>query len=226
MKGIVYYTGNKVDLEIMGAVQRQLLKSGLPIVSVSLEPISFGENVVLDLEPGVLTMFRQILAGIEASREEIIFLAEDDMLYHKSHFDFTPTLRNLFYYNVNSWKVHYVTGQALFYYCQQTGFIGAYRELLLEHYRERVRRVEKEGFRRWNGYEPGGHGVPRGYCNSRSESWRSVVPNIDIRHSTNLTWSRWSKDQFRNPVKEWQEADEVPGWGLTKGKFQEVLRDI
>ncbi|MBU2051242.1 MAG: glycosyltransferase, partial [Gammaproteobacteria bacterium] len=51
-KGIVYYTDNRLDPEIMAACQRQISKSGLPIVSVSLKPIDFGENIVLDLERG------------------------------------------------------------------------------------------------------------------------------------------------------------------------------
>ena len=47
-KSIIYYTDNNIDDEILLRVQSQLVKSGLPIVSVSLRPINFGENIVLD----------------------------------------------------------------------------------------------------------------------------------------------------------------------------------
>lgn len=96
---------------------------------------------------------------------------------------------------------------------------------MLEHYRERVRRVKAEGFRRYNGFEPGTHPIPRGYCNYGSGEWRTTIPNIDIRHASNLTWSRWDKKHFRNPVRDWEMADEVPGWGRTKDRFSEWLKE-
>ena len=103
-KGIVWYTGNRVDPLLTMAVQNQLRRSGLPIVSVSLQPIPFGDqNVVLSLEYGIPTMFKQILAGIEASDADVIFLCEDDMIYHQSHFEFTPG-EDTFWYNENDWK--------------------------------------------------------------------------------------------------------------------------
>lgn len=226
IKQIVYYTDSVIDPLIMKAVQVQLKKTNLPIISVSLQPIDFGENIFFPLQRSILTMFKQTLAGIEASTADVLFLCEHDMLYDPSHFDFDPPKENIFYYNINSWKVDLDSGQALYYFVQQTGFLVASRQLLLDHFRARVERVEKEGFRRWNGFEPGGHGIPRGYCNNKRESWSSPKPNIDIRHSTNLTRSRWDKSQFRNPVKDWQMADEVPGWGVTKGRFRDILTSI
>lgn len=82
-KGIVYYTDNRLDPLIAQACQRQLdaAAGGRQIVSVSLQPLAWAENIVLPLERGYLTMFRQILAGIEASRADVIFLAEHDVLY-------------------------------------------------------------------------------------------------------------------------------------------------
>ena len=136
-KGVVYYTDNRCDERIMLAVQKQLVRTGLPIVSVSLEPLDdFGQNIVLDAERGNLTMFRQILAGLEASTADIIFFAEHDVLYHPSHFEFVPTKQDVFYYNENSWRVNAENGHALFYQARSTSGLCAYRELLLEHYPE------------------------------------------------------------------------------------------
>ena len=47
-KGIIYYTDNRLDEPIFSAVQREILKAGLPVVTCSLKPMPFGENIVLD----------------------------------------------------------------------------------------------------------------------------------------------------------------------------------
>jgi glycosyltransferase involved in cell wall biosynthesis len=226
-KGIIYYTDGEVSADIDAAVKKQLLLPGLPIVSASLTPIDFGQNVVVDGERGVLTMFKQILAALEASSAEVIFFCEHDVLYHPSHFEFTPPKSDVFfYYNENTWKVDYESGKALFYYCKQTSGLCAYRELLLEHYRKRVQLVEQSGYSSKMGFEPGTHNREERVDDTKAEAWMSEYPNIDIRHGNNLTPSRWSKDQFRNEPKGWVEADAVPGWGVTLGRFKELLRSI
>lgn len=229
-RGLVYYTDSRLDTRLADLVRQQLKRccNGHQLVSVSLAPLEFGENITLSLERGVLTMFRQILAGLEASDADIIFLAEHDVLYHPSHFEFVPPHADTFYYNENVWKVDCTTGRALFYYCKQTSGLCAYRTLLLEHYRKRVERVEREGWSMSIGFEPGTHSCPRGIDNYRAERWMSPFPNIDIRHDKNLTRSRWSRDQFRNQkyTEGWTEAEDVPGWGRTAGRFDEFLRDL
>jgi hypothetical protein len=224
-KAIVYYTDNRLDDNIMSACQHQLVKSGLPIYSVSLQPLYFGHNITLPLERGPLTMFKQILAGLEACDADIVYLAEHDLLYHPSHFEFTPERTDLFYYNNNVWKVDAESGRALFHYSNHTSQLCAHRSLLLEHYRERVRRVEAEGFSRRIGFEPGTTKRKERIDDYWHETWMSPIPNIDIRHRHNLTQSRWRKDQFRNQryTKGWTESDSVPGWGKTKGRFKEIL---
>lgn len=230
-KGIVYYTDNRLDSKIMTSVQKQLTycANGHSIVSVSLQPLDFGQNIVLKQERSILTMFKEILAGLEASQSEIIFFCEHDWFYNRSHFEFTPPRDDTFYYNENSWKVDSQSGQALFYYCKQTAALCAYRDLLIEHYRKRIERVEKEGrYDRHIGFEPGCHSFPRGIDNYKAESWMSEIPNIDIRHGQNLTPSRWSRDQFRNQkyCQGWTLSNEVPGWGKTLGRMPQFLKEL
>lgn len=227
-KGIVYYTDNRLDERVMKASQKQLLKAanGIPIIAVSLKPIDFGMNVVLPFERGHFTMFQQQLVGIELSDCDIVFLAEHDMLYHPSHFDFVPPTNEKYYFNENTYKVDSNSGQALFYYTKQTSGCCADRTLLLEHYRKRVERYKKDGkYDRNIGFEPGAHSYPRGIDSFGSERWMSPVPNIDIRHGLNLTKSRWNQDEFRNKrsCQGWTMADEVPGWGRTKGQMNSFL---
>jgi hypothetical protein len=228
-KGIVYYTDNRLDPKIMVAVQEQLKKIGLPITSVSLKPLDFGENIVLPLERGHLTMFKQILAGLEASKADIVYFCEHDVLYHPSHFEFTPPRKDVYYYNENTWKVDKETGRALFYYCKQTSGLCTYRDLAIQHYKERIKRVEAEGrFPRRMGFEPGTHSPPNGVDHYKAEAYWSEVPNVDIRHEGNLTANRWSQDQFRSQrsCRGWTEGDSVPCWGPTKGRFEEFLREL
>ena len=227
-KGLVYYTNNQCEERVLKVVRRQLerVSNGRPIVSVSQYPIDFGKNFVLPLESSALTMFKQILKGVEESDADILFFVEHDVLYHPSHFDFVPPKKDVFYYNRNTWKVDVKSGQALFYYTQQVSGLCAYRELLLEHYKTRVERVEKEGFSRRMGFEPGNHNFPRGVDNYGYDVWMSEHPNVDLRHEHNLTANRWNKKQFRRQPVGWEKADEVPFWGKTKGRVDEFLREI
>jgi glycosyltransferase involved in cell wall biosynthesis len=231
-KGIVYYSDCRGDETILGAARAQLLKAvnGFEVVSATLAPVDFGDIQVVfaHRERGHLTMFRQILAGLEMSDADVIFFAEHDVLYHPSHFDFTPPSDELVYYNANTWKVDAKTGRALHYLCCQTSGLCAYRELLLEHYRKRVAMVEEHGFTRKMGFEPGTHNRPERVDDLKFETWMSTAPNIDIRHEHNLTKSRWRQDQFRNPGScvGWTEADGVPGWGKTKGRFSGFLEEV
>jgi len=174
-------------------------------------------------------MFKQILAGLEASAAKVIFFCEHDVLYHRSHFNFIPPKKDTFYYNLNVWKVRREDGHALKVDdCKQTSGLCAWRELLLECYRKRVEWVEKNGYTRYMGFEPGTRSPLTGIDSYKAESWMSKYPNIDIRHEHNLTPNRWHKDQFRDQKYTigWTEADEVPGWGVTRGRFEEVLDAI
>jgi len=234
-KGILYYTDNQLDDTYALPVRRQLDKTGLPVVSVSLKPLEWGDNICLPLERGYLTMFKQILAGLKKINANTVFFCEHDVLYHPSHFEFTPEV-DIFHYNQNVWKVHAEFGFGLHYKCKQTSGLCAYRNLLVDHYERRIKYIEdndtsnrKEYMRmiRRIGFEPGTHGrIPE--LRGKSDAWESEYPNIDIRHNENLTSSRWRKDQFRNQrfCKGWTMSDTIPGWGKTLGRFDEFLKMV
>lgn len=217
-KGIVYYTDNRLDEKIMAMVQKNLTQccNGHKIISVSLKPIDFGENIVLSLERSYLTMFKQILAGLEASTADIIFFCEHDILYSKEHFSFIPPDKNKYYYNQNTWQVRANDGHAVRWDCKKTSQLCAYRDLLIEHYRKRIARVEKEGFSRRMGFEPGSHNRPERIDDYKAEGWMSEIPNLDIRHENNLTSSRWNPSEFRSQrsCRNWKESNisSIVGW--------------
>jgi len=237
MKGIIYYTDCDLDETIAGAVRDQLLKCaealGISIVSSSLKKMAFGDKNIHfpSLKKGRLTMFWQIIAGLENSLADIIFFAEHDCLYHPSHFDFSPKERQVYYYNTNVWKVRWSDGFSVKVdnKRQMSGLCG-YRDFLLAHFHKKVqiiiqrqrealatgRPLENEGMSRHMGFEPGMHTPPRGVDDFPTAAWRSIYPILDIRHGANLTKDRWLKSQFPHPKDHagWTQthADKIPGW--------------
>lgn len=207
-KGMIYYTDNQLNLRLAHKVQDQIKKAHLPIVSASLKSMdNMGTNIRIKAERGPLTMFKQILAALEASTADIIFFCEHDVLYHPSHFDFVPQVSTKFYYNHNFWKV-WPDGFAAHWDANQVSGLCAYREHLLNYYRKRIVEIEAVGFNK--SYEPGGRD-DRFY-----ETWNSRYPNIDIRHDGNLTNSHRSPKDFRDKSTcvNWQEStvDKIVGW--------------
>ena len=227
-KGLVYYTDNRCEERIAHVVRNQILKScnSHKIVSVSQYPIDFGENIVVDFESSVLSMFKQILIGLKAIDTDIVFLVEHDVLYNDEHFNFTPPKKDVYFYNTNNWYVRPKDGKAITHTCQQVSGLCAYRDLLIGHYIAKIKKVEEEGFTRRLGFEPGNHKKPRGACNFKSESFFTEKPLVDIRHGQNVSGVRFRKDQFRRKPKNWGESDEIPHWGRVKGRFWEFLREV
>jgi len=237
-KGICYYTDAQLSESIAWAVREQIVRAAprLPIASVSLNhwvtwPVgATGQPLMLTGMRGPLMMFRQILAGLEALTTDVAFLCEHDVLYHPSHFEFEPLKREpeMVFYNEYVYKVRASDGHAVTYWCNQGSGLCADRRLLIEHYLKRVAIVESKGYSNAMGYEPGTHGRRERVDDLACATWRSAFPNIDIRHDSNLSPSRWRKDQFRDQryTKGWVEGDSVPGWGVTAGRFPEFLADV
>ncbi len=230
--GICYYTDNLCPETLFSIAQEQLKRAAgdRDIVSVSLKPLQFGDNYVLALKRGYVSMFQQILMGLSMLQTDFAFLTEHDCLYPSEHFQFVPPGRDKVFYNENIWMVHYETGHALFRYRKSVLALCADRRLLIDHYRERLARIEHDGFSFLMGFEPGtkqrSHG---GIDDLRSERWFSAIPIIDFRNTgANNTKTLWSKEEFRNPkyTEGWTESQAVPGWGVTEGRMPEFLNDI
>lgn len=229
--GVVYYTDNRLDPAIAEAcrVRLQASTNGHRLVSVSLEPLDFGENVVVQAERGRLTMFRQILAGLEALDTEYAFLCEHDCLYPPEHFRFIPGRRDAYYFNANWWRVDAETGRTATWAATHLSGCCASRILLADHFRKVVADVEAHGYDHGVGYEPGvREGRKAGIDDHPALTWQSARPYVDIRHGRNLTASRWSPEAFRDKAtcQDWKDGQEIPGWGITGGRFSEWLREV
>jgi len=225
--GIIYYTDSKLEDKIAFPVIGILQAIGFPVVSCSLKPMDFGDNVVLDLKPGIITMFNQILTALEKSEANIVFFCEHDVLYHKSHFHFEPEYDNVFYYNTNVWQWKYPEDFAVTY-DNLTSLSGlcVYRKFAIEHYKKRLKLVEKNGWvddgkqpswAKRMGYEPGTKSERQEIVSKDvSECWRSKYPNIDIRHKGTFTPQKMSLDNFKHKPINWKtiKVSEIIGWNL------------
>jgi hypothetical protein len=176
--------------------------------------MTFGDKNIYfpHLKKGYFAMFKQILGALENCKQEVVFLCEHDVLYHPSHFDFTPPKKDIYYYNQNWWRVRTADGFAARWDANQVSGLCAYREHLLKFYRQRLLEVEKNGYQSSMGFEPEGRST------TLSNIWKSEYPNVDIRHGNNLSKNKWSLKDFRDKstAKNFTTASEIPGWGKTE----------
>jgi hypothetical protein len=189
--------------------------------------VNMGKNIHLSLQRGYLTMFKQILAALEASESDIIFFCEHDVLYHPSYFDFIPEKKDVFYYNVNWWRVRLSDGFSVSWEAAQVSGLCAYRDILIEHYRKRVSIIEEYGYNHSMGFEPGSHNTPEVVANRDKtkipkdiyiddiciETRKSEYPQVYIKHGGNLSKDKWSLADFRDKgsAKGFQ-SGECPEW--------------
>jgi len=174
-------------------------------VSASLKPMShFGNNIYVRGKRGRLSYFKQIVAALNASTAEYVFFCEHDVLYHPTHFDYTPTDGKFcFNRNVVKWRYpepHFLSVDN----CEQVSGMCAKREVALKWYEDKLKKLENG---EWDGhYEP----------QHNREHWHSSYPNVDIRHNKNITKNRWSPEEFRNKkyTEGWTESNCVAGWEL------------
>lgn len=106
------YTDNSLDERIASLCREQLIMASelKPIISVSQKPINLGQNICIgETGRSHLSMYTQILKGIEASETKYIALAEHDVLYSPEHFNWEPPQEDVFYYNLSVWFANWST---------------------------------------------------------------------------------------------------------------------
>lgn len=238
-KGIIYYTDNRLGNPIRDTVRYYIKKSGLPIVSCSLKPIRFGKNIVLtNRQRSYPTYLLQIYTALTNLETKYAFFCEHDVLYHQSHFDFTPAKDDVFYYNNNiwRWKLHnfrlvtYEKMRALSCLCCN-------REFAIEHYKKRIQKAEEMRMSPirsraprtgvvW-AFEPGTKPTSRGgFSDDKADDWMSTGPNIDIRHRQTFTSLKLDPKDFKRLPSNYREINynQVPEWDL-KALFGEGIRN-
>jgi len=90
-KTILYYTNNMIDgTPLNRRVLSTLTRSGLAIVSVSQHPMGLGRNIVADGGYSAGSIIAQIITGLEVIGEGVVYFAEHDVLYDRSHWRLEP----------------------------------------------------------------------------------------------------------------------------------------
>jgi hypothetical protein len=235
-KGAIYYTDNRPKEFILEACRKQIKKAWPgKIVSVSLKPINFGQNIVLlDHERSYPTMVKQIVMALEALDTDIVFFLEHDILYHPSHFEFTPPQEDVYYYNINNWRWGIKENFAITYDgLHSLSQLCCYRKTALKHYKGRLEYIFSKGLDKlpgrepkWVrvlGYEPGTKKRRKGgFSDETFEVWRSEYPNIDIRHRHTYSPPKYTLASFKNPPVNWRQEslENVPYWNLEKLRDQ------
>lgn len=238
MKGVIYYTDNRLGIfypEIWKECKKQLRSAfDGEIVSCSLAPIDFGDVriVIKDRKRSYPTMCLQIYEALKASKADIVFFCEHDVLYHPSHFTITPERKEIYYYDINNYRWRYPTNDAITYSgLTSLSMLSCYRETALKHYEYRLKLIEEQGLDkirgkepRWArkfGYEPGTKVRRKGGVTDESYiSWRAEHPSIDIRHDRTFSRPKTTLEEFKHPPADgsWREVniDEIPEWNLRK----------
>lgn len=230
-KGAIYYTDNRPKSFILEECREQIKRAwGGKIVSVSLDtPVDLGQNIVLTGHTrSYPTMVGQIVTALRALDTDIVYFLEHDVLYHPSHFDFTPPRPDLYYYNGHNWRWPIKEEFAITYdYLRSLSQLCCYRQTALNHHLGRLKYIEDMGLEKlpghepkWVrnlGYEPGTK--PRrkgGFSDENHEMWRSDLPNIDIRHRHTFSPPKYTLDRFKHPPINWRQEpiDNIPYWNL------------
>jgi len=104
-KTILYITANHEPEGMLAYTQDIARKTGLPIISISHNPIDLGINICVgDVGRSGINVHRQMAIGCERATTKYVVWCECDTLYPPEHFKFTPTNDQKIYINKNMWR--------------------------------------------------------------------------------------------------------------------------
>ena len=244
-KGIIYYTDNSLNEEFAKLFRQRLVNAalGIPIVSVSQKPIDLGKNICIgEIGKSYYNLWKQVLTALMYSKADVVYIAEHDVLYDSSYFEFAPEDDNCFYYNRNLWFVRTRDGRALSKPNLCFSQCVCNRLLLLDNMMQRVKWYENKGetHPRYGPSEPGR--IRKTKLDERKlfginldQKWRlerfmSSKPNVDVRHGKNYSGTRRfnikPQDKENKYYANWIYTDAVPGWGKSEGRFNDWLQEV
>jgi hypothetical protein len=248
-KSVLYLTDNSLDEKLAEFCRKQIIDNcesdvnigfDFDIISVSQKPIIFGKNICVgEIGRSWLSLYKQMMAGLEACETKYIGIAEHDVLYSSEHLQWIPPTDDTFYYNHNCWLVQWGGNHpelnGMYSYWPKRFALSQLvcnKELLKESIKERLSLLEN-GYHMVKGLkgagEPGvadniaigqleaGSGRPtqlqrylKGFLKEyKSESFKTEQPNVDIRHSSNFTGPKRGK----------MRRYDLPYWG----KFSDLV---
>jgi hypothetical protein len=175
-----------------------------PIITISKKPLDWGYNLIQDAEPSVDNIYRQILRGAEIADTPYIAIAEDDTLYHKSHFDHRPP-EDCYGYNFHRWGI-FTWGVPTYYHKPRVSnaCMISPRKLVIDGLKDRFNRYP-------NGSNLGELGKEKGTRIDRKNTvdfW-SDVGVVYFSHIKSLDPTERHRTKKMSHVK----AFDIPHWG-------------
>jgi len=201
---VIYYTSNYLDEhnpKFVAKTREQLVKAvgDNHLISVSQKPMDFGENICVgDIGRSHLNIYRQILTGCKAAKTAYVAMAEDDILYSDSHFNFKRWIKpkdyekDVFLYDMNKVSIFTWTKPPQFSFRSKRMVVNqliAPRKMLIEALEERFKRfdeliaqgkTEEQIIKYWG--DPGRYENLLGVTQRETFKFFSWIPSVVFTH--------------------------------------------
>ena len=218
---IIYYTANNNSDYFMANTQKNLLKAvgDTPIISVSFKPTVIGnncKNICIGEQPRSNYMiYKQVLIGAKKAKTKYVAMAEDDMLYHSSHFNHRPTDDETFSYNINKWSIFSWIDPPFFSYR-----INKLMNSLITTKKALIKTLE-ERYAKYPNLKKIPHNIYKYYCEPgrfenqigitplKSGEYRSKYPNVMFSTSEALGFQELGVKKAHSKIR----ADKIDYWG-------------
>lgn len=226
---IIYYTANTNKESFMKNTQKYLLKAvgDTPIVSVSFKPTIIGTNCknicIGTQERSNYMIYKQVLIGTREANTKYVAMAEDDMIYHPTHFTYKPPDENTFSYDINKWSIFSWTDPPIYSYrvrklmnsliCGKKALVKTLEERYKKYpdWEKAPREIQKYY---WG--EPGRFEDHLGLTRLKSEEFKAKMPSIMFSTSEALGYQVLGKRKAHSEIRK----EKLEPWGTAK----EVLK--
>lgn len=215
---IIYLTANIVSkgwMEYQIEILKQAIyKMNFSIISISREPLDFGDNYIDTDQHGYWNIYRQLLRGAQLAKTRYIAMVEDDTLYSKEHFNEFRPRDNEVSYNRSRWSLFCWKKPALYCLRQRISNCSliAPREYLIGALKERMdKHPDGDNLPNTRVGEVGRHKVESRLKVSLRNmvEWWSTTPIIQLNHPGGIDIAQKKQKKKHGQLK----AYEIPYWG-------------
>lgn len=222
---VIFPTANKIPEYFAANVRKYLLDSigDTPLISVSKEPMDFGQNIVFEGEQGHMAQYRETLEAVKLAKTKYIALTEDDTLYVPQHFKRRPSRPDVFAYNTACWSFYMWSDPPIFSYSgrRNNNVLICERDLYIEAMEERFAKYpnpKDQDKRYW--VEPGKYEKQLGVTIRNTEIFYSDPACIMVSHQWGNSFGGLGTRKRLGPIR----AYEIPYWGRAEDVMKLVKK--
>jgi len=108
MNTIIFCSDGSCPEPIFSLAVARLKRFDVPVISVTHDPLDLGQNICVGRQKrSWLTLYRQLLKGLDAAQTDNVCICEHDCLYTEEHINWQPPDARTFFYNTNVWLVQW-----------------------------------------------------------------------------------------------------------------------